>query len=101
MRDQDWSDGDWDDGDWDGDGWDGEGEWDEEVGGNEDDDLQADTIVCPNCGGAVYEDAPQCPACGEWITTRRRPMAGWPWWFTVGGVVGIVAVIVALVLAGR
>lgn len=32
-----------------------------------DDDGVSETVPCPACGAAVYEDADQCPACGEWI----------------------------------
>jgi hypothetical protein len=48
----------------------------------------------------VYEDAEQCPECGEWITVSTHPFAGRAIWFIAIGVVGIAAVIAALVLNG-
>lgn len=37
-----------------------------------------DLRCCPACQQDVYEDAEQCPACGEWLTPDRgRPPRGW------------------------
>lgn len=49
---------------------------DDDLIDNDDDDR---TIPCPACGAGIYEDADQCPRCGEWIApgaavSRRR---GW------------------------
>ncbi len=66
----------------------------------EDDSDETEVVVCPMCGTAVYEDAEQCPACGEWITTSTHPFAGRALWFVVLGVLGIVATIVVLVITG-
>ena len=27
------------------------------------------TIECPNCGEAIYEDAPQCPYCRHYVSS--------------------------------
>ncbi len=34
------------------------------------------TGFCPECGKEVWDDAPQCPACGGWIEGRvlRKPL---------------------------
>lgn len=64
------------------------------------DDDSAETITCPQCGGNVYEDAPQCPACGEWITPSSGALAGRPLWFVAGGLMGVAAVIVVLIVLG-
>ena len=36
----------------------------------EDDDSWSDDVymTCPECGADVYEDAPQCPRCGCYLT---------------------------------
>lgn len=31
------------------------------------DEFDDVSVDCPHCGAAMYEDAPQCPACGEYI----------------------------------
>ena len=41
------------------------------------------TIECPNCGSSVYEDAPQCPSCGEYITHSRRNQSPWIYVITI------------------
>lgn len=64
----------------------------------DDDPDESDVVTCPNCGADVYEDAEQCPACGEWITSSTHPLSGRPWWFTALGVVGILATIATLAL---
>ena len=32
---------------------------------DESDDVE--TLACPACGEQIYEDAQQCPHCGDWI----------------------------------
>jgi hypothetical protein len=68
--------------------------------GPHDEPDEADLATCPACGAEVYEDAEQCPVCGEWITRSTHPFAGRSMWFVVIGVLGLAATIVALVLAG-
>ena len=45
-----------------------------------------DTIPCPYCREPVYEDAVQCPACGNYISREDAPSRT-PMWIviTVGG----------------
>jgi uncharacterized paraquat-inducible protein A len=38
----------------------------------ESDDDESGTESCPNCGAAVYEDAPRCPKCGQYIIRETR-----------------------------
>lgn len=68
--------------------------------GPSDEDLErfgGETALCPRCGAEVWDEAPQCPECGEWIggaTTRHSPTQSW-WsqrWIVVMIVVLIVAV---------
>ena len=65
-----------------------------------DDDSEVELVRCPQCGADVYEDAEQCPECGEWITVSTHPFAGRSVWFIVIGLLGIAATIAALVLSG-
>lgn len=79
-------------------------DWDEESYADSDwddsdgwDDEPVDLIDCPHCGAEVYEEAEQCPRCGEYIT--RVSTSAWdgkPAWWVVLGLLGIVAVILTL-----
>jgi hypothetical protein len=62
-----------------------------------DDDSTA-TIPCPACGAEVYEDAPQCPQCGSYITHDSHALSGRPLWWIILGALGVLATVVALVL---
>ena len=62
---------------------------------SEDEDL-SETLACPSCGTFIYEDAEQCPACGEYVEFPSRALSGWPWWFVALGLAGIAAVIFSL-----
>lgn len=62
----------------------------------DDDDGETLTIVCPSCKADIYEDAEQCPYCGEYVLRSSGVWDGRPvWWIILGGV-GIVATILAL-----
>lgn len=54
MYEEDWKD------DFEGD----DDSWSEDVDDTDDND---ETIPCQNCGRDVFDDAPQCPFCGEYI----------------------------------
>lgn len=60
----------------------------------------ADVVACPLCGADVYEDAEQCPTCGEYIvhTSANYAWSNRPAWWIVLGLIGIVAVILTLAL---
>ncbi len=64
---------------------------------DEEDDSTA-TVECPACGAEVYEEAEQCPACGNYTLHaddylwKDRPI----WWIVLGAM-GIAAVISMLV----
>jgi hypothetical protein len=58
-----------------------------------DDDRDA-TIPCPHCGAEIYDDAEQCPACGEYLSDEDAPAARRPWWILIG-----VAICLAIVVA--
>ena len=75
------------------DDWDDGIDWD----GGEDDDLdRSETVSCPSCCVDVYEDAEQCPSCGEWITSFHSPWQGRSTWWIVLGILGVAATILAL-----
>jgi hypothetical protein len=68
----------------------------DEFGDDEDDDTR--TTTCTDCGADVYEDAPQCPVCGEYITPGGGSLwQGRPGWWIVLGLLGIIAVTYLLV----
>jgi uncharacterized paraquat-inducible protein A len=46
------------------------------------DDDPAETVPCPSCHAEVYEDAPQCPECGHYISRDDRLRRGW-WWTAI------------------
>ena len=71
-------------------------EWGDEFEYDESDEGEAETLPCPACGVEVYEEAEQCPACGEYITFAHRPLAGWSTGWVLLGIAGVVATIVAL-----
>jgi len=56
-------------------------------------DDETDVVPCPHCGAEVYEDAEQCPACGEYIVHRTNVWHGKPWWWVVLGLLGITAML--------
>lgn len=62
-----------------------------------DDDDDTATVTCAACGAEIYEDAPQCPVCGEYVTASRGThWEGRPVWWIALGLLGIIAVIYAL-----
>ncbi len=64
-------------------------DWDDEV-------SAVEMITCPNCGCEVYEEALQCPACGEYVSHATHPFSGRPWWWIILGLIGIGATIYVL-----
>lgn len=60
------------------------------------DDDSTELVACVNCGAEVYEDAPACPECGHWLTPDTHPLRGRSWWWVVLGLLGIAAVILAM-----
>ena len=52
--------------------------------------------VFPACGAEVYEEAPQCPVCGEYMIHETRVLVGKPVWYVLLAILGIVSVIVVL-----
>lgn len=59
-------------------------------------DDSTETVPCSECGADVYEDAVQCPHCGSYIFAQTNVWAGRPGWWIALGLLGVVAVILAL-----
>lgn len=72
--------------------------WDDDEDFDDDPAEPDDTFCrpCPNCGTDVYEDCEMCPVCGEFITASTHPLADKPGWYVVIGLLGIAAVILAM-----
>ena len=62
------------------------------------DDESAELLPCPECGADVYEDAEQCPICGTYLIDDSNVWTGRSTWWIVLGLLGIIAVILALAL---
>ena len=63
----------------------------------DDEEEETPTTSCPHCGAEVYEEALQCPICGDYITpTPSTFWAGRPVWWIVLGALGIVTTVIAL-----
>ncbi|MAG92153.1 MAG: hypothetical protein CMJ48_00160 [Planctomycetaceae bacterium] len=70
--------------------------WDDEY---DDDDGESYVVPCPNCGTEVYEDAEQCPSCGDYIVPGTSALSNWsPWWVLLG-FLGVLATIIVFIRA--
>lgn len=63
-----------------------EDQWDEA----EIDSADEVTVACPYCGEEMFDDAPQCAACGNYISTEDLPAAPKPTWIVATAVVCLV-----------
>jgi hypothetical protein len=52
----------------------------------DDDDANGDddTLPCPHCRRAIYEDSQRCPHCGNYISEEDVAPARKPWWIILG-----------------
>jgi uncharacterized protein (DUF983 family) len=48
-----------------------------------DDEDDDDTIPCPKCGKAMFDDSPRCPACGHYLTDADQQAERKPTWFII------------------
>jgi hypothetical protein len=61
------------------------------------DEDELETIPCRACGEPIYEEAEQCPYCGEYVSRNSNsPLAGRSWWYIALAILGIIAVIATL-----
>jgi endogenous inhibitor of DNA gyrase (YacG/DUF329 family) len=51
----------------------------------------AETVPCPHCGAAVYEEAERCPHCETYLSEEDAP-AHKPWWVVVGALAALAVV---------
>ncbi len=56
-------------------------EYPDEDESSEDDD---ETVPCPHCHKPVYEDAEQCPACGNYLSRASDSRKAPPVWIFIG-----------------
>ena len=61
-----------------------------------DDDL-SETVHCAQCGAEIYEDAVRCPVCGAYLTPDTSAWSRRPKWWIILGLLGILAVVLALI----
>lgn len=76
-----------------------EGEDDESDSADEEPDEDDELIECPECGKQIYVESEQCPACGHYSPDEPAGASLWQghsWWWVLLGVLGVVAVILAL-----
>ena len=62
-------------------------------------DEAEELIGCPECGQQVHIESQRCPHCGHYILDDPGGATVWQgrsWWWIVLGVLGTIAVIVAL-----
>ncbi len=73
-------------------------EWNDSVDEDFGDADPSTTTDCIQCGGEIYDDASRCPLCGEYQVGERSLSAweGRPFWWKLGGLLGIMAVLFTL-----
>jgi hypothetical protein len=71
--------------------------WDEPDFDGPDDD--SDTVPCPYCGAEMYEDAPRCPQCGQYISAEDAPAGRKPAWIIVGVLLCLAVALAWIVLS--
>lgn len=65
----------------------------------EDDETETATLRCSSCGESIYEEAVECPYCGNYVDANTSVWNGRPIWWLLLGVLGIAAVIYTLSIA--
>ena len=75
-----------------------EGDWDGDEADDEGDDES--TVPCPFCRREMFEDSPQCPSCGEYVSAADFARNGRPRWVLVTAAVCL-AMAVLWALLGR
>ncbi len=57
----------------------------------EPDDEEDSTYPCPYCRTPIFDEAEQCPKCGNYISREDEPdgLAVRPWWIIVGLIVSL------------
>jgi hypothetical protein len=73
-------------------------DWEYPEPDDDDEEDVSENLFCPECGNPVYEEAEQCPYCGEYITHSTSPLAGRSALYIAMIFLGIVAVIAMLLI---
>ena len=61
------------------------------------DDPEDDaTQECPYCGREVYDDAVQCPQCGNYLSKEDAPRSRMPLWIVLGFILAFLAMLILL-----
>lgn len=58
-----------------------------------DDDDAEQTVACPFCGKAVYEQAEACNFCGHYLSSEDLSRSTMPLWVVIGVIVCLAVVI--------
>lgn len=74
-----------------------EREWPDD---DDSDNDEGEFLPCPECGADIHEESPRCPFCGSYVTFSTHPFTGRSWWWVALGLLGILAMIVMLAIAG-
>jgi ribosomal protein L37E len=61
-------------------------EWTDDEG-SATDSADDPTVACPYCGEEMYDDAPQCAACGSYISAEDHAISRKPTWIVVTALV--------------
>ncbi len=64
---------------------------DEFAEGDPEDDATDTTIACPNCRKMIYDDADQCPHCGEYMLETDGHGRAHRWWIVAAWVLAFMA----------
>ena len=62
----------------------------------DDDDDEASTVSCSNCGEQIYDEAAVCPYCGDYVTHSTNVWAGRPFWWLALGAIGVLCTTLVL-----
>lgn len=71
-------------------------DWEDPDGEGEDALDETPTRECPKCGCDVYDDAEQCPLCGEYFTREQLGPSAFPVWVRATALVVLAALAAAL-----
>ena len=64
-----------------------------------DKDMDDNTMPCPYCKRAIYEESEFCPHCGKYITAEDAPMTK-PIWLVVAVIACVIGVLLWLAARG-
>jgi zinc ribbon protein len=75
-------------------------EWEDDEPYDDDlDDEGPELVDCPECGEPVFEDAQQCPYCGQYIVHSTSAFSSQQPWKTALFLAGVIAIIAMCIFA--